>query len=169
MAGDVLNSPGFFYLAAPTTRWVEPRPDQLILPPDDLPYAGYHTDEDRPERSDGWYRHFGASLGDPLVSIWLYVRAPAPVYTTSSCFPGLGQEEVTAPRVGQRTVACRWWIGPQERPVARVLWLRVYSRNVEMLVSLSANPRAVAEQRALDSAVEIARRQLERIDKIAPP
>lgn len=165
--------------AAQTTAntLVNLRPEQVIMPPEQLPLSGYRVDRDGPIGA-GWGRNFATTVRTSDY-YWVYFfveilpstdAALAAIAAEQSCtYQGAGGEtlvaasRVSAPPIGDAAAACRFTFSGG----SRTFFYATSSRNVGIAVSANVIS-SLSDTAALNEVISLARAQLGIIDRAAP-
>ena len=161
---------------SPTPRQVSFKPEQLIMPPEELPVGGYEvrTDEAYPDtgREPQWRRIFvPRASGGPYGNIEFRVGVLDPgKHVTPGCDGWTWRPEqptdvtaLTSATLGDRSVLCRFRFSDGTRWF--VSW--VAERNVETITYLLARVTAT-DAAATDLVLTLSQRQLAIISRVAP-
>jgi len=153
----------------------------LVLPLDEFPLSGYQVGENIPRGTapnfNGWEREFKNSDSSSEyfwvdILLWDLEYDPKSYLNSEDCQwapkPGstmaLTGGEAFAPPAGDGVKACKFTF-PDD---ARIFTLRTIHRDAGVFIQ--ANPRSsVNDATTLDFMASLARRQITRIDRLAPP
>lgn len=150
--------------------------DQVIMPPDQIPLAGYVVSRDQRSGAFGWTRQFHSNtasywyLSFEVQVLRASTRATEEIARTTcdwtfSDGPPLTAGEISAEVIGDGAKACRYTFADD-----RADWI-VYttgSRNVVVEVGVEPRLVSISTAGAAAQAVSLARRQLALIDQVAP-
>ena len=161
--------------ASPTPRPISFRPEQLIMPPEDLPVSGYDVlvDENykRPSGEPQWRRQFSPRTTSEYGIIEFRISVFEPGRSiTPDCqgFTWTGTQPaetstLTAATLGDRSVLCRFRFSDGTRYF--VSWAA--ERNADVITYLFARVNA-ADASATDLVLRLAQKQISIVTGLAP-
>lgn len=149
-------------------------PEQLILPPEEFPLAGFRVARDAPLTAHGWERQFAADASPDFR--WFTIRVhvlepdvPSAMFVAehdcdATTWPDErpSARELQAAPTGDASRACRYEFGDG----LRVLYYTTGFRNVGIVVGMQPRRDAVTDRLAFDWLAAIARRQIAIIGRV---
>jgi len=160
----------------PTIRQIGLRAQEVIMPADEFPYAGYNMSYDAASGVYGWRRDFSAKTLDYYyLQVYVFVYPPgttgASRLTSFTCdfkwesppYPVPG--EVTAEVIADGAKACRYhWEGTIPD------WFEYITATRNAVVIVAGEPRRanISDTAAMNQMVSLARQQIAIIERVAP-
>ncbi len=148
------------------------RPDQMILPPEEFPLAGYNVDQDERFGTGGWTREWRGTGAFFWIKVEVIVLDPAirarTAIAATTCDwsftpPALSGAEIAARVVGDGAKVCSYdFIG---QPAGSLVYT-TGSRNI--LVTVGVSRMLASQAAATEFVASLADYQLWIVDRVAP-